>query len=105
MISTENPFQSIFHLKVTNPGRQEYISKFDITICGAETVTNVGDVNSTSINIDALNHGESFTFDLFPMFENDNPVKCPITNIIYSLTTEIVEIDNTVKFAPGEDDV
>ena len=78
---------------------------FDINICGAEILSNVGDQLSTSIVIDSINHGESFIFDLFPMFETTGGDKCPITNITFLITTEIVEIDNTLRFNLGEEDV
>ena len=78
---------------------------FDINICGAEILSNVGDQLSTSIVIDSINHGESFTFDLFPMFETTGGEKCPTTNITFLITTEIVEIDNSLRFNLGEEDV
>ena len=78
---------------------------FDISICGAEILSNVGGQMSTTIVIDSLNYGETFILDLFPMFETTGGEKCPTTNIFFVITTELVEIDNTVRFNLGEEDV
>ena len=39
------------------------------------------------------------------MFETTGGIKCPITNIFYVVKTEIVEIDNSLRFSVGEDDI
>jgi hypothetical protein len=39
------------------------------------------------------------------MFETTGGEKCPTTNIFFVITTELVEIDNTVRFNLGEEDV
>ena len=55
--------------------------------------------------IDSTNYGETFTYDLFPLFETTGGEKCPITNIYYVIKTEVVEINNSPRFSLGEGDV
>ena len=105
VMKTDVPFMTeMFYLKVFNKARgQEKIVPFDVSVCGAEIISNVGNQTElTLLNVE--NYGEIFAFDLFLMFESTGGENCPITNITYVFTSDIIEIDNSLRFSLGEND-
>ena len=57
VINTLEPYnQQLFFLKAYNAGKQELVTKFDITICGSEVISNTGET-LTLTKIDSTNYG------------------------------------------------